>query len=713
MKMHACTWLSLCLIALLSLFGSAPICSAQGGISDEDDALAALELLLEEEVTIASLTTQKLSDAPAIVTVITAQQIRDMGARTITDVLEIIPGVETLIQEYGYTEFVIRGGRLESQRVKFLINGHSMNPPRTGQPAIFLDDLTVENIERIEIIRGPGSALYGTNAFSGVVNIITKQVRNGVEVIAKGGTANTLTGGLLFGKEFHDVTLSGYAEYSETDGDDAVIAQDAQTGLDHDFASYGIPAVSLAPGAVSAWRRKTDLNAALTYRGLSVKAKYLRKVNGPYLGANYTLNTRSEWDLDYVFVEGQYTHAFNDQLESTLTTSWDRVTEDYFIDGSPKGFTIPVDLDGDGDIEMFPDGRIGRLRTSFDIVSGEWQGVYRSDFRHTLAAGAAIQETRQFNNYTDSNFSRQTNAALNPGELDLSPSFLDNQRTVWALFVQDQWQVLDTVGLTFGVRHDQYSDFGGTTNPRAALVWNVKPAVHLKALYGRAFLAPSFHELYLMNNPLTVGAGDLRPTSIETIEIGATYHINEQISTKLNWFYTQDEDIITPSIRPDPNTPATFVNAGGDVVRGFEVEMDAGFSDRLYGYANYSFKDAETQETHAIVPLNAKHLARLGLNLPLLDFLTANVQVAFVGERPRESNDVREPVDAYTVVDATIRLHDFYDGLELFCSVHNLLDAAYLKPSLAETFPEDYPLPGRSMLAGLRYQWGAPTPDDF
>jgi outer membrane receptor protein involved in Fe transport len=79
-----------------------------------------------------------------------------------------------------------------------------------------------------------------------------------------------------------------------------------------------------------------------------------------------------------------------------------------------------------------------------------------------------------------------------------------------------------------------------------------------------------------------------------------------------------------------------------------------------------------------------------------------------VGERPRESNDVREPVKAYTLVDATIRAHDFYKGLELFCSVHNLLDTSYLKPSLAETFPEDYPLPGRSILVGLRYNLGAP-----
>jgi outer membrane receptor for ferrienterochelin and colicin len=101
--------------------------------------------------------------------------------------------------------------------------------------------------------------------------------------------------------------------------------------------------------------------------------------------------------------------------------------------------------------------------------------------------------------------------------------------------------------------------------------------------------------------------------------------------------------------------------------------------------------------------LNAKQLARVGFNVPLMEYLTANMQVAFVGKRPRESFDPREPVEAYTLIDATIRAHDFYKGLELFCSVHNLLDEVYVKPSLAETFPEDYPLPGRSFLIGVRY----------
>jgi iron complex outermembrane receptor protein len=378
------------------------------------------------------------------------------------------------------------------------------------------------------------------------------------------------------------------------------------------------------------------------------------------------------------------------------------VTEDYVLQGSPAGFTIPLDLDGDGDIEVFPEGRNGRLTTSFDIFSGECRGIYRPGVSHTFVLGAAVQETRQFDNYTDSNFSRQTNAALDPGELDTSPSFIDNRRTVWALFLQDQWNVSEELDVTFGLRYDHYSDFGSTTNPRAALVWGIRPNLTLKVLYGRAFLAPSFHELYLMNNPLMVGSDDLQPATIQTFEVGSTYSINEQITARMTYFYNVDEHIITPAVQADPNMPATFVNVDGDVVQGIEMELEARFSDQLYGFLNYSFRESKTQETGETVPLNPAHLARAGVNFPLFGVVNANLQAAFVGERPRELHDSRDPVDAYVLVDATLRTHNIYKGLELFCSVHNLLDAAYVKPSLSDTFPGDYPLPGRTLLLGLR-----------
>ena len=321
--------------------------------------------------------------------------------------------------------------------------------------------------------------------------------------------------------------------------------------------------------------------------------------------------------------------------------------------------------------------------------------------------GAELQEIRQFDNIAESNFDRRTIAALDPGVIDTSPSFEENNRTVFAVFLQDQWKVTDNIGLTLGIRYDHYSDFGSSTNPRAAFVWGIIPKLHLKVLYGRAFLAPSFHETYLLNNPLIIGSKDLDPVTIQTFEIGATYNISEHITGNIAYFYNKDDDVIIPEIQPDPNEPATYTNGEGDIVQGIELELNANFEERFQAYANYTFRDTEDQLTHAEIPFASKHLARLGVNLPMTSYCNANIQAAFVGEKPREVGDDREPVESYMLVDATLTAKNFYKRLELFASVHNLFDKEYFNPSLADSFPGDYPMPGRTFLAGVRYTLSA------
>ena len=695
------------LIALL--VGSASVSDAQDKAGAADQAFDALEQLLEEKVVaIASKTSEKIAEAPATVTVITARQIRDMGARTVTDALQLIPGVETLMDTYGYVFLVLRGGRAECERVKFLIDGHSVNPPRTGQPAIFFDDLTVANIKRIEVMRGPGSALYGANALNGVINIITKAAEdvNGYEINVRGGSDGTRGAGFLFGKAWPELKISGYGEYVATDGADGLLTQDAQTVIDQAVAPYGVPAASLAPGPVDAHRRKTDVNLAVQYRDLTLRTKYLNKVNGPYIGADFSLNRDSEWKLEYFFAEGEYLKALHEKFDLLLKFSWDRVHEDYRIQGSPAGFTLPFDLDGDGDIEIFPEGRRGRLAMTFDTFSGEAQGTYRPFAQHTFIGGVAVSAIRQFDNIAESNFDRQTVAALPAGVIDRSPSFEDNRRTILAVFLQDQWKLTDRLSFTLGVRHDQYSDFGGTTNPRAAFVWQASPALAVKVLYGQAFQAPSFHEFYLQNNPLVVGSQELKPTTMQTFEIGTTYTFAEHFTGNLAYFYNQDRDVIIQRAELDPNTPATFVNANGDIVQGIELEFRANFA-RVQGYVNYMFRQAETQDTHEAVPFNAKHLARLGVNVALTDFLTANVQTSWHSARPREAGDLREPVKSGLLAAAAVTVRNFYHGLELFISVSNLFDHEYDDPAPINSMPADYPMPGRTWLVGVRWAWPA------
>jgi iron complex outermembrane receptor protein len=259
--------------------------------------------------------------------------------------------------------------------------------------------------------------------------------------------------------------------------------------------------------------------------------------------------------------------------------------------------------------------------------------------------------------------------------------------------------------LTLGMRYDHYSDFGSTTNPRAAFVWNVSPPIYLKFLYGRAFLAPSFHEYYLKNTPLIVGSQDLDPATMETFEIRAIYTISDYMTGSITYFYNNEDDVIIPTIQTDPNTPNTYMNSKGDRIQGIELEWNVDFKNQLYGYMNYTYRETEARETHDDVPFASKHLAKFGINLPIAHYFTANVQASVIGEKSREAGDPREPLESYWVVDATLIAKNFYKGWEVMASVHNLFDEEYDDPSLAGSFPGDYPKPGREVWFGIRYNF--------
>lgn len=709
---HEKTRMMIAIIAILLCLTSQNVFVArsQAETVAEHDELDELTQLLDENVFVTGTRTRETVLAtPVTATVITARQLRDMGASTVTEALRMVAGIETFIDEYGYTQVVIRGGRMEGERVKFLINGHAVNPPRTGQPAIFFDDLAVENIQRIEIIRGPGSALYGANAMNGVINIITKTAQdvNGYEWRAKGGNHGTRDVGFLFGKMLADLNISGYMAYSKTDGPDVTFNADSQTVLDRQYAPYGIPAVSLAPGKADASREKTDLNLHAAYHDFTLSAKYLKKIHGPYLGANFALNRDSEWDLEYLFIEGQYTRRFSEKGEMSLKLYWDRVTEDYNMQGSPEGFTIPVDIDGDGDIEIFPDGARGRLLTHFDIFGGELQGTYQLGDAHLVVGGGEVQNIRQFDNIATTNFARLTLAALEPGERDTSPMYDNISRTIGALFLQDQWKFSRTATLTLGVRYDRYSDFGGTTNPRAAFVWNPTPEMYVKLLYGKAFLAPSFHEYYLKNNPLIVGSNQLKPATIETIELGVSYQFSQDVTAAVSYFHNAEDNVIIPTIQTDPGTPGTFINAKGDVIHGLECEVKAEFGEHGYGYANYTYRDTSVHGGDERVPFISRHLAKAGISVPVTQYVNVASQVRFVGEKPRETDDERSALESYFLADAAITIKNFYKGLECVLSLSNLFNKTYFDPSFANSFPGDFPMPGREIFFEIRYALSA------
>ena len=186
--------------------------------------------------------------------------------------------------------------------------------------------------------------------------------------------------------------------------------------------------------------------------------------------------------------------------------------------------------------------------------------------------------------------------ALHPvGRVPVNPALiymLPHKRNLSYLFAQDEWSFAKDWALTAGVRHDHYSDFGGTTNPRLALVWDAAYNIVVKAMHGTAFRAPSFAELYSINNPVVFGNSNLKPETITTDELAFAWQPVARLQNNLNFFRYRMRDIILSS----PSVPQ-YHNAGDQVGRGLELEstLDASSNVRLTG--NYSLQHSIDQTT--------------------------------------------------------------------------------------------------------------------
>ncbi len=367
----------------------------------------------------------------------------------------------------------------------------------------------------------------------------------------------------------------------------------------------------------------------------------------------------------------------------------------------------------DTDWEIFPegyagvytDGLLGNPETENRTLGGEITTNYvLAD--HLLTVGANYEKIQQVNSKHTTNFNPNTYAPLGSvQDISVWGNWIqDANREIWAVYLQDVWGITENASLTAGVRHDDYSNFGGTTNPRIGFVWEFRKDFTIKLLYGSAFRAPTFTELYSINNPAEIGNPDLKPEKIDTYEAGIEYLFLDNYTLRLNYFYNYINDLITLGPKPSPTEAAPYINQGKVKIDGVEAELVFDFAKGNYGYINCSYQNPKDGDTDERVPDVPNWRANTGLNLGLIKYLNANVNVSWTGERPRAVGDYRSDLSSTTIVDLILIAKKFYKTFEIKGSVHNLFDEDYRDPS---PYPakviNDYPTNGRTFLMEVRY----------
>ncbi len=647
----------------------------------------------EADVSIITATKRKISvrKAPAVATVVTAAEIRSMGARDIMDILKTVPGFGVSINPSGGYMFEVRGVRTaENEKVLFMIDGHRMNTPFWGSGTGEFNMLSVENIKQIEVIRGPGSALYGANAFVAAINIITKNAddTDGVEVTAAGGSFDTKKFSLVGGKSFEKFEIAGSIYNADSDGPRLTIDADRFAGKPY----------SKTPGKTDCYLKQNEVFLKASYGDLTFTGQYFDKERGTYIGFGNALTDGSVYSHKNFWTELAYSRSFTDKASAKFRIYYDRFeeTDDSRIMVFPEGYP------------GFPEGMFGCPSFKNRTVGTEIQSDLDLFKGNHLIAGFNYEYIEQYDVKRVANFNPWTAPPAPLGSAQDISSWgnfnKDVTRKVWAVYLQDEWEIRENLNLTAGVRHDHYDDFGGTTNPRFGLVWNFLKDADLKLLYGQAFRSPSFQELYNDGNPSSIGDPNLQPEEIKTYEAALEYRLKNFHGISLTYFHNDIDNLITR----DSGTPARYLNKGGAKADGIEVGLSGKYSPDNWWKLSYTWQDAKDSDTDEDLPDVPSHRAGLSVNYGFTKYLDAHADILWTGERPRVSGDDRGDMPSYTTVDLTLIAKNFYKGFEIRGMVHNLFDEEYEDPDTtgaAKLIPGDYPREGISALIEVGYKF--------
>ncbi|MGB7597728.1 MAG: TonB-dependent receptor [Gallionella sp.] len=684
-----------CALLALAWIGSA----AAAQTTEEDLALAYGD---KSMISIATGSTQPIDRAPAVATVITARDIAAMGATDLDQALESVPGLHVSMSNVGMNPiYEFRGiATKNNPEVLMLVNGLPITSVLWGDRGQILGGMPLENVARIEVIRGPGSALYGADAFSGVINIITKTAADikGGEFGLRGGSYNTRDAWTQYGGKLGILDAAFYLRAGNTDGQKGIIQQDAQTTWDQIFSTNA----SLAPGPVSAESKGIDARADLSHEAWRLRTPYQQREVGTGAGVAGSLDPNGRGQASRLFMDMSYEQA-------NWAPNWDLsgVAGFYNIkeNGDPAYMLFPTGAFGGA----FPNGMIGDPEHAEQHSYANVSAFYTGLEQHRIRVGTGYQiedmyQTQETKNYNAAFQPLCTPLPCTPPTVDATGNpalvyMMPHTRNVSYAFAQDEWSFARDWALTAGVRHDDYSDFGGTTNPRLALVWNAAYNVVVKAMHGTAFRAPSFAELYAINNPVAIGNPNLKPETIKTDELAFSWQPVAKLQNNLNFFRYRMSNIILPI------TGSTYENTGDQVGRGLELEstLDATSTIRLTG--NFSLQHSIDQTTGLDAGMAPHRRLFVLADWRFAPLWQVSTKANYVADRMREPGDTRPKIPDYTLVDLTLRRKSFAGDWDVSAMVTNLFDRAAWEPTFQSVgMISDLPLPGRAFYLQFQHK---------
>jgi len=674
--------------ALANQFGNSYLMLAS--LEETEGALEDLLSILGKETEIATKTKMNIDFVPGMVTVLHGKDLLAKGVRTVSEALRLVPGVDIIIAGDGQVQFIFRGiGKVfGSGKVKVLINGIPFNNTLTAQTT--LNAIPVEQVERIEIIRGPGSAVYGEFAFAGVVDVITKDADS--ELFIRYGDLNSkMAGGIYSHKnEEKNFSVSLNVSTSEYDPNDVIAGPDLPL----------VAPISNSPGAVNDNEESLAAIFKINYKGLSLTGEKARREFGNYFGVNNALpkaNTGAARTADYQVFEFKSPIKINESMSSKLKLGW----ANFVFDGDKQQLFPELFLGS------FPDGVIQSPHYEEDKYYTGYELRFQNLENHDLVMGLDYARIEQGDTRITRNFIHNPASPL-PFIMIPEQTFTtvdnfitsNNSRSIIGVFVQDQWAVTEALNITAGIRFDDYDDVGESTTPRLAAVYQLTDHQTFKFQYAEAFRPPTFIELYSQNT-IVNGNFNLEAETIKSYELGYVFNDGVTIG-RLTVFAADLIDLIGES----NTSPVVFQNIGQAHLTGIELEFIRQLGNSLKFDANLSWTELKDEVLNIDFANVSNFLVNMGVIYQPVNDFSLNVQYRHSGEKQREALvDARDDLDSFNTVDVTTSFFNFIENkLTLRAGVRNVFDEDIFSPAPHSTYVNDYPQPGREWWISMAYK---------
>lgn len=728
---------SLFICIYLIIFFTYNIAAQEAEIDEDDQAEILFYQLEERKVISASKLPEKANLAPSTIYTISQNEINSNGYYKLQDALENIPGL-TVID----SGFFIFGGQRgfvgNFSQTLILINGREMNELFSGETFIS-HQFATHNIKQIEVIQGPASVLYGANAFTGIINIITKTESKdwqGIEVQTEYGSDNTKAISTIFAKNTGKLRVSGSARYYTSDEWDFTDEINDRSGFTEHYQDYQVGRLDDENKYVN-----KSMSIPLSLRidftpieklNLYTGTEYYRTTSGKgvqdvrldwdsafdtrelelyYTGFDFNINKRNKINFEYkyyierfwgrsykfkqkIFDEHLATEDNQDGIQpeeaSTGITQDHIMTEEFgshYSQRNSRGSRRKrADITYDTKILKNLLITVGYTYDQFDILGNAYDKI--------------DQEPYLDENTSDDNSARK-------------PTFLYSKHST---FMQLKKPFLKILHVTLGGRYDYHSQYKGIKTFRGGLVLNPLEQTFIKVLYGQAYREATAFE----QNGAVEQTGDyLDPAKNDTYELG----ISQGIGKSFNFSITGFRMIATDFIQP--NSTVGYENANKKYIsQGLENQIYFKFLKRFSGegsYCYYQGPEVEFGEDENKKYIDGlfihKHRISFGLNIDIFKYLRFNTRINYYskvdaehgysgyGKNPYDDEDELITIPSYYKVNFTISspINYKYDNSELtyMITVKNAFNERFYMPNPRNTGAKYYPQPGRQIVARI------------